>query len=103
MGFIVIIIFGLILFGVACFGIGFAVCDEKPAGWIGVIAAALGVIILAVCFEYLNEIKQTDVSRCITDNTETIEEIKTNGEIVEYRITLKDGTKFTVKPIDEDE
>ena len=46
--------------------------------------------------------RKTPLSECISDNIETVEEVKTNGELVEYKITLKDGTKFSVMPQKED-
>lgn len=46
--------------------------------------------------------RKTPVSECISDNIETVEEVKTNGELVEYKITLKDGTKFSIAPSKED-
>lgn len=103
MGIIALIILGFFLFAVGCFGIGYAVCDEEPAGWVGVLAAGIGVFILIGCFDSLNNLKQTDVSICIMENIETVEEVKTNGEIVEYKLTFKDGKKITVKPQKKDE
>ena len=78
---------------------GFALCDEEGGiGAISAIIAAVGLACVIGVYKDFYDMRKTPVSECISDNIETVEEVKTNGELVEYKITLKDGTKFSIVP-----
>ena len=98
-GLIFIAVFGVIFTIVGCFGMGFSACDEEGgAVAISAIFAVIGMCCVIGAYKDFYDMRKTPVSECISDNIETVEEVKINGEITEYKITLKDGTKFSVAP-----
>lgn len=98
---IILIVISLILFLIGGIALGGIICggEDNPIYTLGAIPLGVGVLLLIYTFI---QYKQTDVSICVSDNIKTVEEIKTNDKTVQYDITLKDGTKFTVKPIEEE-
>ena len=103
-GLIFVAVLGIVFTIAGCFGMGFALCDEEVGiGAISAIIAAIGLCFIIGAYKDFYDMRKTPVSECISDNIETIEEIKINGEITEYKITLKDGTKFSVAPEKENE
>lgn len=99
---IFLVVLGIIFTIAGFFWIGFAVCDKECViATVGAILAAIGIACIIGTYKDFYDMRKTPLSECISDNIETIEEVKTNGELVEYKITLKDGTKFSVTPQEE--
>lgn len=99
---IFVVVLGIIFTIAGFFSIGFGVCDEELGiVAMGAIAAAIGISCIVGTYKDFYDMRKTPLSECISDNIETVEEVKTNGELVEYKITLKDGTKFSVAPQEE--
>lgn len=102
-GLIFVIVLGIIFTIAGFFGIGFGICDEEGGiGAVSAVVAAIGLCCIIGVYKEFYDMRKTPVSECISDNIETVEEVKTNGELVEYKITLKDSTKFSVVPPKED-
>lgn len=100
---IFVVVLGIIFTIAGFFGIGFGVCDEEGGvAGISAIVAAIGIACIIGTYKDFYDMRKTPLSECISDNIETVEEVKTNGELVEYKITLKDGTKFSIAPQKED-
>ena len=99
---IFVAVLGIIFTIAGFFGIGFGFGDEE-GGVVGIsaIVAAIGITCIIGTYKDFYDMRKTPLSECISDNIETVEEVKTNGELVEYKITLKDGTKFSVVPQEE--
>ena len=100
---IFIAVLGIIFTVLGFIGLGYGICDEESVvGGICAIIAAIGLCCIIGAYKDFYNMRKTPVLECVSDNIETIEEVKTNGELVEYKITLKDGTKFSVVPQQED-
>lgn len=98
-GLIFVIVLGIIFTIAGFFGLGFGLCDKEGVVWgISAIVAAIGLCFVIGAYKDFYDMRKTPVLECVSDNIETVEEVKTNGEITEYKITLKDGTKFSVAP-----
>lgn len=96
---IFVTVLGIIFTIAGFFGLGFGIRDKECVVWvISVILAAIGLCFIIGAYKDFYDMRKTPLSECISYNIETIEEVKTNGELVEYKITLKDGTKFSVAP-----
>lgn len=103
-GLIFITVFGIIFTVIGFIGLGYGICDEEGGVQaISAIVAAIGLCCVIGAYKDFYDMRKTPVLECVSDNIETIEEVKTNGELVEYKITLKDGTKFSIAPQKENE
>ena len=93
---IILSIFSLILIIVGAGILGYGMSEGEPGYAFGMIPLVIGCALVTGVIAQLDEHQQNDVSVCISDNIKTIEEVKTDGSVVKYNITLKDGTEFTV-------
>lgn len=78
--------------------LGYGMSEGEPEYGLGMVPLIIGCALIIGVLAELDEYQQNDVSVCISDNIKTVEEVKTDGSIVKYNITLKDGTEFTVCP-----
>ena len=82
--------------------LGYGMSEGEPGYAFGMVPLIIGCALIIGVLAELDEYQQNDVSVCISDNIKTVEEVKTDGSIVKYNITLKDGTEFTVCPQEKD-
>ena len=94
--------FSIILIIIGAGILGYGMSEGEVGCAFGMIPLIIGCSLTIGVIAEFYEHQQNDVSICISDNIKTIEEVKTDGSIVKYNITLKDSTEFTVCPQEKD-
>lgn len=98
----ILVAFSIILIIIGAGILGYGMSEGEVGYSFGMVPLIIGCVLITGIIAYFDEHQQNDVSICISDNIKTIEEVKTDGSIVKYNITLKDGTEFTVCPQEKD-
>lgn len=99
---VLLIAFSIILIIIGAGILGYGMSEGEIGSAFGMIPLIIGCSLTIGVIAEFYEHQQNDVSICISDNIKTVEEVKTDGSIVKYNITLKDGTEFTVCPQEKD-
>ncbi len=100
---IIFVVLSLALIIIGAVILGYGISERDAEYGMGMIPLVIGCLFIVCAIDIFDEYQQNDVSICISDNIKTVEEVKTDGSIVKYNITLKDGTEFTVYPQEKKE